>query len=173
MNLRSARPALAAFCLAFAAAQAFAAEPAEPSPQLLQEITASLQKTGGTVFPVGRANSAANAAHFTGKSFVAGLGGDANLRVANVTFEPGSINWWHVHPKSCQVLSAVSGRGYVQIWGEAPVELKPGVTFTVPANTKHWHGAAKDSWFQHAAAMTPSNTVWIEPVDQAEYAKLP
>ena len=161
----------AALALSFAAASAFAAEPAEPSPELAKEITASLTKSGGAIFPIGKENLR-NMKNFTGPSFVAPLGGDKEVGVANVTFGPGVINRWHVHPSSCQVLIAESGRGYVQIWGEEPVELTPGVTFTVPANTKHWHGAAPGTWFQHIAVMRPSKTEWLEPVDPAQYQKL-
>jgi quercetin dioxygenase-like cupin family protein len=39
----------------------------------------------------------------------------------------------------------------------------------IPANVKHWHGAAKDSWFQHIAQEIPgenAKTEWCEPVDE-------
>ncbi len=71
------------------------------------------------------------------------------MNVANVTFEPGCINFWHKHYGSCQVLAGVSGKGYYQIWGEEPKELLPGQSVTIPEGVKHWHGAQNGSWFQH------------------------
>ena len=46
----------------------------------------------------------------------------------------------------------------------------------IPPNVKHWHGAAKDSAFQHLAIEVPgqdTGSQWLEPVDQADYDKLP
>lgn len=73
------------------------------------------------------------------------------------------------------MLIAVGGRGYVQLEGQDPVELKPGDNFFVPANTKHWHGAAPDSWFSHLAFMVPGENMsneWLEPVDEDFYKNL-
>ncbi len=46
----------------------------------------------------------------------------------------------------------------------------------IPAGVKHWHGAAKDSWFTHIAVEVPSDnkgaTEWLEPVTDEEYNKL-
>lgn len=39
----------------------------------------------------------------------------------------------------------------------------------------HWHGATKDSWFQHIALAVPaegSSAEWVEPVSDEEYAAL-
>lgn len=44
-----------------------------------------------------------------------------------------------------------------------------------PANVKHWHGAAKDSWFAHLAFSVPgenTENIWLEPVTDEEYNKL-
>ncbi len=150
--------------LSSAASAAEAAVPAE-------EITAALEAEGGTVFPIGQPNDA-NAKYFTGESYVASLA-SSNVRVANVTFAPGCINHWHVHHGSCQILVGVSGRGWYQILGEAPKEIHPGETVTIPAETKHWHGAAKDAWFQHLAIMqNGATTTWMEPVDTEAYNHL-
>ena len=67
----------------------------------------------------------------------------------NVTFEPGCRNNWHIHHKAVQVLICVSGRGWYQEWGKEAIEMTPGTVIAIPAEVKHWHGAAKDSWFQH------------------------
>ena len=53
--------------------------------------------------------------------------------------------------------------------------MKPGDVVNIPANVKHWHGAAKDSWFQHLAvevAGEEASTEWCEAVSAEEYAKL-
>ena len=45
----------------------------------------------------------------------------------------------------------------------------------IPANVKHWHGAAKDSAFQHLAIEVPAEggrTEWCEAVSDEEYNKL-
>lgn len=128
------------------------------------------------IFPIGESNDA-YAKYFTGQSYLAQITDDA-FPISNVTFEPGTINHWHVHHASKgggQMLIAVGGRGYVQLEGQDPVELKPGDSFFVPANTKHWHGAAPHSWFSHLAFMVPGedmSTEWLEPVDEDFYQKL-
>ena len=95
----------------------------------------------------------------------------------NVTFEPGCRNNWHIHHKAVQVLICVDGRGWYQEWGKAPVELKPGTVIAIPEGVKHWHGAARDSWFQHLTYMTKvetgSTTDWLEAVNDEIYSKLP
>ena len=50
-----------------------------------------------------------------------------------------------------QVLIAVGGRGYYQIEGQEPKELKAGEAVCIPADTKHWHGAAPGESFSHLA----------------------
>lgn len=54
-------------------------------------------------------------------------------------------------------------------------EILPGTVIHIPANVKHWHGAAKDSWFAHLAFEVPgenSSNEWLEPVSDEEYNKL-
>ena len=68
-----------------------------------------------------------------------------------------------------------AGRGYYQEWGKPAQELKAGDVVNIPANVKHWHGAAKDSWFQHLAIAVPgegTSNEWLEPVSDEEYSKL-
>lgn len=64
------------------------------------------------------------------------------LPIGNVTFKPGCRNSWHKH---------AGGRGYYQEWGKPAQELHAGDVVNIPADVKHWHGAAKDSWFVHLA----------------------
>ena len=54
-------------------------------------------------------------------------------------------------------------------------EILPGTVIHIPANTKHWHGAADDSWFAHLAFEVPgekTENVWLEPVSDEEYSRL-
>ena len=93
-----------------------------------------------------------------------------------MTFEPGCRNNWHVHHDSVQVLVAVAGRGWYQEWGKEAVEMTPGTVIAIPVGVKHWHGAAKDSWFQHLTYMTKvgkdASNEWLEPVTDEVYGKL-
>ena len=73
------------------------------------------------------------------------------------------------------MLICVGGRGYYQEWGKEPVELTPGTVINIPAEVKHWHGAAPDEWFSHLAievAGEKTATEWCEPVSDADYGKL-
>lgn len=127
-------------------------------------------------FPIGQPNTAF-AQYFVGQSYLAPISTE-QLTFYNVTFEPGCRNNWHIHHAEKgggQLLVAVGGRGYYQQWGKAPVALKPGDVVHIPANVKHWHGAAPDSWFSHLAFEldgTQTSNEWLEPVDENEYKKL-
>ena len=98
--------------------------------------------------------------------------------LANVTFEPGCRNNWHIHKAAKgggQMLVGVAGRGWYQEEGKPAMEILPGTVIHIPANVKHWHGAAKDSWFAHLAFEVPgekTENVWLEPVTDEEYLKL-
>lgn len=87
-------------------------------------------------------------------------------------------NNWHIqHAKSGggQILVCVAGRGYYQEEGKEAVELKPGDCINIPAEIKHWHGAAPDSWFSHLAVEVPgeeTSNEWCEPVTDEDYGKL-
>ncbi len=143
------------------------------APYTESEIVNDLEKAGAAVNPIGQPNTAYEK-YFTGRSYLSGVTtGDDAVNVANVTFEPGSINHWHVHHGSCQVLAGVAGKGYYQIWGEPVKEITPGTNVVIPENTKHWHGAQHDSWFQHLSiAAKGMTTDWLEPVNEADYAVL-
>ncbi len=129
-----------------------------------------------SAFPIGEKNDA-YAQYFDGQSYLAMLSKEQVI-IANVTFEPGCRNHWHIHHAEKgggQILVVISGRGWYQEWGKEARELKPGDVVNIPANVKHWHGAAKDSWFQHLAVEVSgekTSTEWCEPVDPDEYAKL-
>ncbi|MBO5562976.1 MAG: antibiotic biosynthesis monooxygenase, partial [Bacteroidales bacterium] len=98
---------------------------------------------GGPSWPKGEPNDA-YAQYFIGQSYLYPLPGG----YANVTFEPGCRNNWHIHHGAVQVLICVSGRGWYQEWGKPAVPLTPGTIIEIPEGVKHWHGAAADSWMQ-------------------------
>lgn len=128
------------------------------------------------MFPIGAPNDAF-AQYFIGQSYLAPVSTE-QVKMFNVTFEPGARNNWHIHHASSgggQMLIGVGGRGYYQEWGKEPVEILPGTVINIPAGVKHWHGAAPDSWFSHLAAEidgTDTSNEWLEPVTDAEYSKL-
>ena len=126
-------------------------------------------------FPVGEPNPYGQ--FFVGQSYLAPLSRE-QVPVFNVTFEPGCRNNWHIHHASSgggQMLICVGGRGWVQEWGKAPVEMTPGTVVNIPANVKHWHGAAADSWFSHLAvevAGENASNEWLEKVSDEDYNRL-
>lgn len=128
------------------------------------------------IFPIGEPNDAF-AQFFIGQSYLAPVSVE-QVRVMNVTFEPGCRNNWHIHYAKAgggQILICVGGRGWYQPAGEAAVELTPGKVVNIPAGVKHWHGAAADSWMSHLAVEVEGEAAsneWLEPVSDAEYAKL-
>lgn len=130
------------------------------------------EKDGG-LFGLGEPN-VAFAQYFVGKSYLKMLTTEG-VPVANVTFEPGCRNNWHIHRADRgggQILFCTSGRGWYQEWGEEARELHPGDVVTISAGVKHWHGAAKDSWFTHLAIEVPgekTSNEWLEPVTDEQY----
>ena len=159
---------LAAACLA-TSAQVASAEDYPSEAEVIQKLT----ETDGVIFPVGNPNVRYEK-FFTGKTFLAPLANDS-IGVANVTFVDGAHTFWHIHHGSCQILVTESGAGYVQLWGQEPVELLPGVVFTVPEGVKHWHGAAPGKMMQHLSIMQSSSEVstdWLEPVDAKFFESL-
>ena len=131
------------------------------------------------VFGQGMENSA-YARYFIGKSYLNPLTkpGESAISLANVTFEPGCRNNWHIHHAKTgggQILICTAGSGWYQEEGKAPVSLEPGCVIVIPPEVKHWHGAKADSWFSHIAVEVPGENCsneWCEPVTDAEYAKL-
>ena len=128
------------------------------------------------VFPIGVPNDGF-AQYFSGQSYLAPVSTE-QVKVFNVTFEPGCRNNWHIHHADKgggQMLIGVAGRGWYQEEGKAAVEILPGTVIHIPAGVKHWHGAAADSWFAHLAFEVPgekTSNEWLEPVTDEEYGKL-
>lgn len=137
-------------------------------------------------FPIGEPNTA-YAKYFIGNSHLApltpkniGEGEKTVLPMSNVTFEPGCRNNWHIHHGARQILICVSGKGWYQEWGKPAIALNAGDVIDIPEGVKHWHGAQKNSWFQHIATHVEvenscpgsAPNEWLEPVSDEEYDKL-
>ena len=119
------------------------------------------------------------AKYFIGNSYLKAITDrESGFPMANVTFEPGTRNNWHIHHAKKgggQVLIVTAGSGWYQLEGKPAVSLNPGDAVVIPANVKHWHGAKKDSWFSHIAFEAPGEGMsneWLEPVTDEEYNKL-
>lgn len=132
----------------------------------------------GGFFGMGQPNDA-YAQFFTGKSYLKPLTDPKKtVFIANVTFEPGCRNNWHVHhADKCggQLLICVDGEGWYQEEGKPAQSLKLGDVVTIPANVKHWHGAKKDSWFSHLAVECPGENTsneWLEKVTDEQYLNI-
>ena len=139
------------------------------------ELTEKDRYQNEIFFPIGEPNPYGD--YFVGQSYLAPVSTE-QLAVYNVTFEPACRNNWHIHRAKSgggQMLICVGGRGYYQEWDKEATELHPGDIVNIPANIKHWHGAAPDSWFSHLAIEIDgedSSTEWCEPVSDEEYLKL-
>ena len=130
------------------------------------------------VFGLGTPNTD-YAKYFIGNSYLNPLTDPLkSIFLANVSFEPGCRNNWHIHHATeggGQILVCTAGFGWYQEEGKEAIELKPGMVITIPANVKHWHGAKKNSWFSHIAIEVPGENTsneWCEPVSDEEYSKL-
>lgn len=127
------------------------------------------------IFPIGEPNTE-YAQYFVGNSYVASISSE-QVTFNNVTFEPRCRNNWHIHHATKgggQMLVCVGGRGWYQEEGKKTIEMRPGDVIHIPANVKHWHGAAEDSWFAHLAFGVPGeniSTEWLNPVTDEEYDK--
>ncbi|MDE7225676.1 MAG: carboxymuconolactone decarboxylase family protein, partial [Ruminococcus sp.] len=139
----------------------------------IPEMTEKEKYQNTIFFPIGKTNDAF-AEYFVGQSYLAPVSTE-QVPVFNVTFEPACRNNWHIHRAKNgggQMLICVGGRGYYQEWGKDAVEMNPGDCINIPANVKHWHGAAPDSWFSHLAVEVngeETSNEWLEPVSDAEY----
>ncbi|MBQ8076907.1 MAG: carboxymuconolactone decarboxylase family protein [Eubacterium sp.] len=127
------------------------------------------------MFPIGEPNPYGE--FFSGQSYLAPVSTE-QVPIYNVTFEPGCRNNWHIHHAKNgggQMLICIGGRGYYQEWDKPAVELTEGTVINIPAEVKHWHGAAPDSWFAHLAVEIEgedASNEWLEPVNENDYNNL-
>lgn len=128
------------------------------------------------MFPIGALNDSF-AQFFIGQSYLHPISTE-QVPIFNVTFEPGCRNNWHIHHAKSgggQILLCIGGRGWYGEEGKEAVEIVPGKVVNIPANVKHWHGAAADSWMSHLAIEIggeDTSNEWCEPVSNEEYGKL-
>ena len=118
-------------------------------------ICVALVCSGVMVSPIGRAQQPATQEPTTTGTPVEApgfVGKTARLDTTNYTvgrrlFAPGSRNaTWHMHTAG-QLIFAESGRGRLQIKGQALRELAPGDSGYIPPGVMHWHGSAPDDSF--------------------------
>ena len=124
------------------------------------------------VFPKG---SKGPSDYFKNTAWVNMLHPDTNgvfdTQVYDVVFEPSARTYWHSHPGG-QILLVTDGVGYYQEKGKLAQLLKSGDVVPIPPDVVHWHGATPSGEFTHVAVVTNSlegNTVWLQPVTDAEY----
>ena len=128
------------------------------------------------IFGLGEKNVAYQQ-YFIGQSYLNPLTKE-RVGTANVTFEPGCRNNWHIHHASKgggQLLICTAGEGWYQEESKRAVSLTPGMVVTIPAGVKHWHGAKANSWFSHIAVEVPCENTrneWCEPVSDEVYTAL-
>lgn len=137
-------------------------------------MSENMDLSKGAIFPIGEPLPEMFSKYFAGQVYLNMLT-TSGVSIGNVTFEPGCRNNWHIHHKGGQILLVTGGRGYYQAWGEEAKELKPGDVVNIPAEVKHWHGAAPDSWFAHLAIEVPAegaSNEWLEAVSEEVYSKL-
>lgn len=113
------------------------------------------------------------AEHFTGTAWLQPLTSQPgyDCSVYNVTFAPGTRNYWHAHVVG-QILLCTEGVGYYQEKGKPAQRLTSGDVVNIPAHTVHWHGAAPDSRFTHIGItpkMSENSTEWAGEVTDEEY----
>ncbi|OJG28115.1 hypothetical protein RU98_GL001363 [Enterococcus caccae] len=136
------------------------------------EVAKFEEVKNGVIFPVGEKNEA-YAHFFIGQSYLKNLVADPKIDVGvgNVTFEPGCRNNWHIHHDGFQLLLVTGGEGWYQEEGKAAQFLTGGNVIIIHDGVKHWHGAAKNSWFEHLA-ITAGIPEWLEPVSDELYNQL-
>ncbi|AWF95843.1 cupin domain-containing protein [Weissella cibaria] len=125
----------------------------------------------GTIFSAGVLNPYGE--FFVGDTYLTNLvtSPDEKIGIGSVSFEPGSRNNWHIHHDGYQILLVTAGEGWYQEEGQPAQSLSKGDTIVTRDGVKHWHGAKKDSWFEHIA-ITAGTPEWLEPVSDADYDAL-
>ena len=145
--------------------------------RMAKEVYKEEGKFGG-LFGLGEANTA-YAKYFIGNSYLKPLTNPKEtVFMANVTFEPGCRNNWHIHKADQgggQILLCTDGSGWYQEWNKPAQKLYPGDVVFIPTGVKHWHGAAKDSWFSHIAVELAGEETYnecCEPVPAEHYHRI-
>ena len=102
--------------------------------------SSALPEQHGGFFGRGEPNTAF-ARHFTGNSYLKPLTDpEQTVFIANVTFEPGCRNHWHIHRAKSgggQILICVDGEGWYQEEGKPARSLKPSDVVTIQIGRAH------------------------------------
>ena len=95
---------------------------------------APAQEPHGGLFGLGQPNDA-YAQYFVGHSYLKPITGENGVFAANVTFEPGCRNNWHIHHADQgggQILLCTDGRGWYQEWASPPSPCSPAMPCPSP-----------------------------------------
>lgn len=91
-----------------------------------------------------------------------------------VRFTPGARTHWHRHALG-QCLHGTDGTGVVVTRDGTVITITAGDTVWTPGGEDHWHGALEGRMMCHLAMLERDGetdpTTWLEPVDDAEYAR--
>ncbi len=108
--------------------------------------TSMITRKSGLEFPIG---IRLPAPPFTGKAYRKDMVPFEKVfnfpQTNNITFAPGAHSKWHRH--GGMVVLVTGGEGFYQAEGQPAQLLRKGDVLEIPAGTRHWHGATRDSWF--------------------------
>lgn len=91
----------------------------------------------------------------------------AGVTINNVFFTPGARTFWHTHAQG-QILQVTAGLGWICVEGQKAQAIRAGDTVWIPANERHWHGAAADSYLLHTA-ISLGKADWQDEVIEADF----
>ena len=125
------------------------------------------------VFGQGMANTAF-AQYFIGNSYLNPLTrpGESVVGLANVTFEPGCRNNWHIHHAKSgggQILICTAGEGWYQEEGKDAVSLTPGTVIVIPPEVKHLPPTPSPA----AWTPRPCPVSWATPTPASPWTPIP
>ena len=110
---------------------------------------------------------------FTGQAKLTRMTGvcdNPQVNVYRVDFKPGARTDWHTH-SGPQLLLIVAGRCRFQKEGEPVQEADAGDVVCIEPDERHWHGASERSPTTHLAININARTVWLDKVNDEQYAE--
>jgi quercetin dioxygenase-like cupin family protein len=114
------------------------------------------------------AKSESRGATFTGQVWADPvMPSTGGVTINNVFFTPGARTFWHTHAEG-QILQVTAGKGWICVAGQTAQPIRAGDTVWIPADERHWHGAAADSYLLHTA-ISLGKTDWQDEVAEADY----
>jgi quercetin dioxygenase-like cupin family protein len=91
------------------------------------------------------------------------------VTINNVFFTPGARTFWHTHAQG-QILQVTAGKGWICVAGQKAEVIRVGDTVWIPADERHWHGAAVNSYLLHTA-ISLGKADWQDEVVEADYVE--